>query len=98
NLESPKRTGQSATVKIDDAPLRSWAGRLAKEIDQAVQDARFALNGGSLKALRPSKQGRTLDQDATVQAVHDALLGDLRTLALPVSIVEPSVSSDDPQS
>jgi vancomycin resistance protein YoaR len=96
SLSGGTKPGQPAVVKIDDAPLEAWAGRLAKDINQTVQDARFAFNGGNLKTLRPSRQGRSLDQDATVKTVHDALLAGERNVALPVSIVEPSVSSDNP--
>jgi vancomycin resistance protein YoaR len=97
-LTGGTQPGQPALVKIDDAPLKAWAGRLSKDVDQAVQDARFAFNGGDLKVLRPSRQGRTLDQDAMVQSVHAALLAGEHTVALPVSTVEPGVSADDPQS
>jgi len=97
SLSGGTRPGQPATVKLDDAPLHAWAARLANDIDQTVQDARFSFNGGNLKVLRPSRQGRTLDQDATVQAVHDALLAGESSVALPVAVVQPSVSSDDPQ-
>jgi vancomycin resistance protein YoaR len=97
-LTGGTKPGQPATVTIDDAPLKAWAGRLSKDLDQAVQDARFTFNGGDLKVLRPSRQGRTLDQAATVQAVHAALLAGEHTVALPVSTIEPGVSSEDPQS
>ncbi|HLZ27030.1 MAG TPA: VanW family protein [Chloroflexota bacterium] len=97
SLTGGTKPGQPAVVKIDDAPLKAWAARLSKDIDQTVQDARFAFNGGDLKVLRPSRQGRTLDQDGTVQAVHAALLAGDRTVSLPVTTVDPSVSSDDPQ-
>src|SRR5438874_3666192 len=98
SLSGGTKPGQPAAVKIDDAPVRAWAGRLAKEIDQTVQDARFAFNGGNLKVLRPSRQGRSLDQDAMLQTVHAALLAGEHSIALPVSVVEPAVPSTDPQS
>ncbi|HEX8967918.1 MAG TPA: VanW family protein [Chloroflexota bacterium] len=92
------RPGQPAAVQIDDKALRGWATRVAADVDQSVQDARFAFNGGNLKVLRPSHQGRTVDQDALVRSVHDALLSGSQTIPLPVSTVDPSVSSEDPQS
>src|SRR4029077_20998949 len=85
SLTGGTKPGQPAVVKLDDAPLKAWAARLSKDIDQTVQDARFAFNGGDLKVLRPSRQGRTLDQNAAVQAVHAALLAGDRTVALPVA-------------
>jgi vancomycin resistance protein YoaR len=97
-LDAGTHNGQPATVNVDDDALRAWAAKLAGGVDQPVQDARFAFNGGSLKVLRPSKQGRTVDQAALVQAVHAALLSGTSSVPLPVATVEPSVSSDDPQS
>ena len=98
SLGGGSKPGEPAVVQIDNAPLETWVARLAKDIDQAVQDARFAFTGGGLKALRPSRQGRSLDQKATVQSVREALLAGESTIALPVKTVDPSVSSDDPQS
>ena len=86
------------TVSLDDKPLQAWVAKLAKDVDQPVQDARFAFNGGNLKVLRPSKQGRTVDQAALAKAIHDALLSGNHSVALPVNTVDPSISSDDPQS
>ena len=98
SLSGGTRPGQPAEVKIDDKPLQAWTARIAKDVDQTVQDARFAFNGGNLKVLRPSRQGRKVDQDAAVRAVHDALLSGQQTVALAVATVDPTVSSDDPQS
>ncbi len=97
-LSGGTKPNQPAVVKIDEAPLRTWAGKVGKEIDQAVQDARFSFNGGNLKVLRPSRQGRSLDQDAMVSSVHAALLAGEHTVALPVAVVDPAVPSTDPQS
>jgi vancomycin resistance protein YoaR len=98
SLSGGTKAGQPATVKLDDAPIAGWSSRVAKDLDQTVQDARFQFNGGNLKVLRASRQGRSLDQKATVQMVHAALLAGERTVNLPVEVVEPSVSSENPQS
>ncbi len=97
-LSGGTRPGDPAVVTLDDKPLQAWAAKVAKDVDQPVQDARFAFNGGNLKVLRPSKQGRTVDQAALVKAVHDALMAGDKTVDLPVATVDPTVSSDDPQS
>jgi vancomycin resistance protein YoaR len=91
-------TSQPAGVNIDDKALKAWAAKIAKDVDQPVQNARFAFNGGNLKVLQSSAQGRTVDQDALVKAVHDGLLGGSTSVQLQVSTVDPQVSSDDPQS
>jgi vancomycin resistance protein YoaR len=98
SLSGGTRPGQAAVVNVDEGPLRAWAARLAKEIDQSVQDARFRFNGGNLQVIRPSKQGRTVDQSAMVDQVRDALLSGQQSIPLAVEVTEPSVSSDNPQS
>lgn len=98
SVSGGSRANEPAAVGVDDKALAAWAATVAKDVDQPVQDARFAFNGGNLKVLRPSKQGRTVDQPGLVKAVHDALLSGSATVALPVSTVDPQVSSDDPQS
>jgi len=98
SLSGGTSPGHPATVSLDDKALKDWAAKLAKEVDQPVQDARFSFNGGNLKLLRPSAEGRSVDQEALVQTVHDALLSGTTTIQLPVSTVEPSVTSDDAQS
>jgi vancomycin resistance protein YoaR len=97
-LSGGAKPGQAAVVNLDDKALATWAATVAKDVDQPVQDARFAFNGGNLKVIRPSKQGRTVDQAGLVKAVHDALLSGASSVDLPVATVDPSVSSDDPQS
>jgi vancomycin resistance protein YoaR len=89
------RPGQPAEVHIDEAPLRNLAARAAKELDQPVQDARFRFGGGTLNVTRPSMQGRTVDQPATVRAIHAALVSGERRITLPVTVTEPSVASED---
>jgi len=96
-LSGGNRPGQPATVNIDEAPLRAWAARIGKETDQTVQDARFRFANGALQVIKPSRQGRKLDQEATVQAVRAALLKGEQTVPLPIAVIEPSVSSENPQ-
>jgi vancomycin resistance protein YoaR len=97
SIQGGTRAGLPASVNIDEEPLHALAARIAKNIDQTVQDARFLFNGGNLKVLRESREGRRLDQDATVSAIKSALLAGERSVALPVNLVEPAVSSANPQ-
>jgi vancomycin resistance protein YoaR len=96
-LSGGTSAGQPATVNVDDKALGAWAAKLAKEVDQPVQDARFAFSGGSLKVAQASKQGRTVDRAGLIKSVHDALLSGTSSVPLPVATVDPKVSSDDPQ-
>src|SRR5262249_24607077 len=73
------------------------AGRLGDDWDQPMVNARFDFNGGDLKPIRASQQGRTLDEAAAAAAIGEALLSGTPSVALPGSIVPPAVSSDNPQ-
>ncbi len=98
SIEGGTKPGQPATVKIDEQPLRTLAAKLAKDLNQTVQDARFDFNGGKLKVLRESREGRELDQAATVALIKSRLIAGERTAELPIAVIKPAVSSDDPQS
>jgi vancomycin resistance protein YoaR len=98
SLSGGARPGQPASVSLNSKALQDWAAGVAKQVDQPVQDARFAFNGGNLKVLRPSAQGRKVDQAALVQSVQDALMSGTTSVQLPVSTVDPSVTEEDAQS
>jgi vancomycin resistance protein YoaR len=89
---------QTASVAINDKAIQDWAAGIAKQVDQPVQDARFAFDGGNLEVIRPSGQGRSVDQAALVQAMHDALLSGTTSVQLQVSTVDPTVTEADAQS
>jgi vancomycin resistance protein YoaR len=92
------RPGQSATVAVDDRALRAWVIPIAEEIGQPVQEPRFHFSDGALHVTRPSQQGRNLDVNETVRAVHQALLAGQPVVDLPVSVTNLSVSSGNAQS
>lgn len=54
---------------LNTAAIRSHVEILAREIDQSPRDARFHFNDGALVPIVTSQEGRTLNIDATVQAV-----------------------------
>ncbi len=96
SVEGGTPDGQKATVTIDDQKLQDLVRKAAREIDQQVQEPRFAFNGGNLTVIKPSREGRTLDQPATVALIKAKLLGAERTAEIPVSAVPPSISSENP--
>jgi vancomycin resistance protein YoaR len=83
-------------VVIDEEKLQTIIRRMARQIDQQVQEPRFAFNDGNLTVLKPGREGRTLDQTATVALVKSRLLAGERTAEITVSAVQPSLSSDNP--
>lgn len=56
-------------VALNDAAIRTKIQALAREINQAPRDARFHFEDGALTTIVSSQEGRTLDIDATVQAI-----------------------------
>ena len=82
---------------LDTAALRALAARLADEWDQPVQNARFAWNGGNLTPIRDSQEGRSLDQAGAAAAIGQALLAGQPAVSLPGTVVQPLVSSANPQ-
>ena len=91
------RDGSHLEVQIDAAAAANLAHLLAGELHQDTVEARFDWNGGDLKVLRASSEGRDLDADATRGLLTAALVNGTRMVALPVSTTPPTVSSADPK-
>jgi len=83
-------------VRVDRDKVKAWvANKLADEVDQDPENARFSWQGGVVSLLRPSKDGRKLDVDKTVDLIMAQALTDQRTVPLPVAVTKPEVSQDD---
>ncbi len=95
---TPPQDGQPATVRFNDDPLHTLAHKIAGDVNQDVQDARFSWNGGDLQVIRPSQDGRELDEDATVDGIKARLLAGEHSLELPITMTKPQVSDQDPAS
>jgi vancomycin resistance protein YoaR len=97
DLASLVRLDNGRPTSLDTGALQALAARLAGEWDQPVRNARFAWNGGNLSAIVDSQEGRTLDQAGAAAAIAQALLRGESSVSLPGSLVQPQVSSDNPQ-
>jgi vancomycin resistance protein YoaR len=95
SLSQPSAPGESASVQLRDDAVSALLSGLADSIDRDAQDARFGLNAGALTLLRPSRDGRALDQAAATEMLNARILGGERTVALPVVPVPPAITSDD---
>jgi vancomycin resistance protein YoaR len=95
---TPPQDGQPATVRFNDDPLHTLAHKIATDVNQDVQNARFSWNGGDLQVIRPSQDGRELDEDATVDGIKARLLAGEHSLELPIAVTKPQVSDQDPAS
>ncbi len=90
--------GQPASVQVADAPLQDLVHRIAGSVNQDAQDARFSWNGGDLQVIRPSQDGRALDEAATAAGIRARFLAGEHAFELPISVTRPQVSDQDPQS
>jgi len=79
---------------FDVSPLRaqvqSWAAELAREPRDATVD--FNPKTGEIAVLTPSQIGRTLNVDATLEAIRQAALSPDRQATLPLTLIEPAVN------
>jgi vancomycin resistance protein YoaR len=76
--------------------LRGMIEPLAPAVAQAVQEPRFTVDDatGVLQNILPSKIGRALDVEATLNAIEAALNTDNRQVTLVVQTVQPKVATD----
>lgn len=75
-----------------------YLGKIAKEIDQEVQEGLFEFNPTTkrVSAFQPSQEGRKLDLDKTFQALTAALESKAaKTINLPVDIIRPKIATSD---
>jgi vancomycin resistance protein YoaR len=89
------RTHVLVTVQADQAT--ALMQKIAGEVDQPAQNARFEWLDGALKLTAPAKDGQTVDQVAAAKALLDGMQSAQRTVTLPVTVAKPAVSSDHPE-
>jgi vancomycin resistance protein YoaR len=95
-LELDQPSGASpAAVRLNDNTLQPLIAAAAHAVDRAPVNARLAWDGANLSIVRPSREGRGLDQPAAHDVLSTQLLAGARSIQLPVSALAPAVSSDD---
>jgi vancomycin resistance protein YoaR len=88
--------GQTIEVKFDEGALQSGLADLARQIDQAGENARFVFNDDTrqLEVIKPGKIGRTLDVTATLTRMTEALARGDQQVALVVKEQRPDFYDD----
>lgn len=91
-----EKTGISvaAAPSVDTSALAAWVDTLARRTDQASTNATLTLSGTTLKLVEP-RDGRALDRDAAIKTLTNALATGEKTAALSVSVIAPTVTSDN---
>ncbi|NWG07849.1 MAG: VanW family protein [Chloroflexi bacterium] len=94
NMLGVQRVDNTVQVVLNPAALRDLLVPLKSQVDRLPSDAKFIFNDDTrqLDLMENSKVGRTLDVDASIQAINDALLRGEHTVALVVNEVQPRVA------
>ena len=94
-------TGDHITVSLAASQIEAFSRNIAKDVNRAPQNARFSWNGSGVAVISESVDGRQLDPVETASLLFATLnqpapaLTATRSLALPVQILSPTVSSQD---
>lgn len=82
-------------LRLNEERLRQVVADWAAQVDTPARDARLSFNPatGQLSVLKPSQIGRSLDVDATITAVRQALESGGTETSLPVTILTPAVDA-----
>jgi vancomycin resistance protein YoaR len=91
----PAGPTNAASVELKKEPLEGVVNRAAQEIDQEPANARFALDNGQLNLIRPSQDGRAVTRAAAIDLLRKRIEAGERSVALPVEVVRPAVTSED---
>ena len=85
-----------AVPTADPDRVEAVLSAFAKGVDVDAKDAAVAVDGVTVK-VRPSKDGRAVDRDATRALLMSAFTQKGRTVSVPVRTVEPEVSDASAQ-
>lgn len=84
---------------LDKDKTYLYLGKIAKEIDQEVQEGLFEFNPATkrVSTFKPSQEGRKLDVDKTYQLLSDAVSNSTapKNINLPAAIVKPKIQTSD---
>lgn len=68
---------------------------VADEVETPARDARFLMENGRVQEFVGSQEGRTVDRDAARAEFEAALRGDATSVSLALTVVEPTVKTED---
>jgi vancomycin resistance protein YoaR len=95
NMLSVERTGSGVQVVLNKNGLRDLLVPIKEQLDRKPADAKFSFNDDTrqLDLIADSKIGRTLDIEASITAINDALLRGEHSVPLAVNEEQPRVAS-----
>ncbi len=88
-----QRTPAGVQVALNTNGLRDLLAPIKQQLDREPKNAKFVFNDQTrqLDVLADSQVGRTLDMDASIKAINDALLRGEHTVPLSVTEAQPQV-------
>ncbi|MGE5642070.1 MAG: peptidoglycan binding domain-containing protein, partial [Byssovorax cruenta] len=95
NMLSVQRTENGVQVMLSQTGLRDALLPIKNQVDRKAVDAKFIFNDDTrqLDLIAESTVGRSMDIDASIQAINDALLRGEHTVPLVINEAQPRVAS-----
>jgi vancomycin resistance protein YoaR len=96
NMLIVRRVGNEVQVALDPAPLRDILVGIATQVDRKAENARFYFddNTRQLALIQYAKIGRTVDTEASITAINDALLQGEHNIPLQIVEKQPDVTDN----
>ena len=94
NMLIVRRVENQVQVALDPAPLRDILLGIATQVDRKAENARFYFDDETrqLVLIQYAKVGRTVDTEASIAAINDALLQGEHNIALQIVEEQPAVT------
>lgn len=95
NLLSAERAANGVQVVLSQTGLRDLLVPIKDHVDRAASDAKFIFNDTTLQldVMQESTVGRSMDIEASIAAINDALLRGEHTASLVINEQQPRVAS-----
>lgn len=91
-----QRVESGVQVVLNATGLRDLLAPIKQQVDRSPANAKFTFNDttGQLDLIEDSKVGRTMDMDASIKAINDALLRGEHTVPLAIAEAQPQVAGN----
>jgi len=91
-----QRVQNGVQVVLNTSGLRDLLAPIKQQMDRSASDAKFTFNDDTrqLDLIGDSKAGRTMDMDASIKAINDALLRGEHTVSLAIAEAQPEVAGN----
>ena len=93
NLLAVQRTPDGVQVMLNSTGLRDLLTPVKQQLDRAASNAKFVFNDTTLQLdlVEESRVGRTMEMDASMQAINDAVLRGEHNVPLVIAETQPAV-------